>query len=159
MLRHLTAEQRAFGAPASLGYPRDDLVDLLGHEFADRDVVEEEQRLRALRGDVVDRHRDAVDTDRVATVREPGDERLRADAVGGRDQQRISETLPVDREEPAEATDVAHDLGPERRADVCLDELDRLLARGDVDARVRVGQFPLVRIHARSAELGIVPET
>ena len=66
MLRHLAAEQRAAGAvrqPSAT--PATMLVDLLGHERADRDVVEEEQRLRALRRDVVDRHRDAVDADGV----------------------------------------------------------------------------------------------
>ena len=71
---------------------------------------------------------------------EPGDQRLRADAVGRRHEQRIAVALPVDREQPAEPADVADDLGPERRADVRLDELDGLLARRDVDARVGVGQ-------------------
>ena len=60
--------------------------------------------------------------------------RLRADTVGGRDEQRVAVAELADREEPAEPADVADDLGPERRADVVLDELDRLLARGDVDA-------------------------
>ena len=81
---------------AAVGDAGDDLVDLLGHEPADRDVVEEEQRLGALHRDVVDRHRDAVDADRVAAVREPGDQRLRADAVGRRHEQRIAVPLPVD---------------------------------------------------------------
>ena len=72
MLRHLAAEQRAPRLAAALGDTGDELVDLLGDELADRDVVEEEQRLRALRGDVVDRHRDAVDADRVAAVRRAG---------------------------------------------------------------------------------------
>ena len=57
---------------AAFGDTGDELVDLLGHERADRDVVEEEQRLGALGGDVVDRHRDAVDADRVAAVRRAG---------------------------------------------------------------------------------------
>ena len=125
--RRRAARSRAWRQPSAT--PRDDLVDLVGHELADRDVVEEEQRLGALRGDVVDRHRDAVDADRVAAVGDAGDQRLRADAVGRRDEQRIAVALPVEREQPAEAADVADDLGPERRADVRLDELDRLLAR------------------------------
>ena len=47
----------------------------------------------------------------------------------------------VEREQPAEATDVADDLRPERGADVLLDELDGLLAGRDVDAGVRIGQW------------------
>src|SRR4030095_7188659 len=38
-----------------------DLADLLRHELAHRDVVEEEQGLGAVRGDVVDGHRNTVD--------------------------------------------------------------------------------------------------
>ena len=65
VLRHLAADERAAGLPAALGDTGDDLVDRLGHELADRHVVEEEERLGTLRRDVVDRHRDAVDADRV----------------------------------------------------------------------------------------------
>ena len=75
---------------ATVGDTGDDLVDLFGHEPADRDVVEEEQRFGALHRDVVDRHRDAVDADGVVAVREPGDQRLRADAVGRRHEQRVA---------------------------------------------------------------------
>ena len=46
----------------------DDLVDHLGDELADRDVVEEEERLGALHRDVVDRHRDEVDADGVVAA-------------------------------------------------------------------------------------------
>ncbi len=158
VLRHLAAEQRAARAPAALGHARDHLLDLFGDELADRDVVEEEQRLGALRRDVVDRHRDAVDPDRVAPVGEPRDQRLRADAVGRRHEQRIAEALPVDGEQAAEPADVADDLGPERRADVRLDELDRLLARGDVDARAGIGQLAVGWAHARSAGAAAEPE-
>ena len=69
------------------------VVDDLRDELADRDVVEEEQRLGALRGDVVDRHRDAVDADRVVPAGEPGDHRLRADAVGRRHEHRVVASL------------------------------------------------------------------
>ena len=120
--------------------PGDDVVDDLGHELADRDVVEEEERLRALHRDVVDRPRDEVDADRVVATGEPGDERLRAHAVGRRHEDRLAQVAWLEREQPAEAADVAHHLGPERRAHVLLDELDRALAGGDVDAGAGVRQ-------------------
>ena len=78
VLGHLAAEQRAPGLPAAVRDAADDLVDRLGHELADRDVVEEEERLGALHRDVVDRHRDEVDADRVVATGDPGDHRLRA---------------------------------------------------------------------------------
>ncbi|GIU89632.1 MAG: hypothetical protein KatS3mg010_0731 [Acidimicrobiia bacterium] len=157
VLRHLAAEQRAARLAAALGDPGDELVDLLRNELADRDVVEEEQRLGTLRGDVVDRHGDAVDADRRAPVREPRHERLRADAVGRRHEQRVAVGLPVDREQPAEPADVAHHLGPERRPHVGLDHLDGLLAGRDVDARARVREpiLAVAPVHVRST----VPET
>ena len=54
------------------------------------------------------------------------------------DEQRVAVPQPAEREEPAEAADVADHLGPERRAHVRLDQLDRLLAGRDVDAGVGV---------------------
>ena len=150
VLRHLATEQGAARLAAALGHARDELVDLLGHERADRDVVEEEQGLGALSGDVVDRHRDAVDADRVAPAREPCDQRLGADAVGRRDEQGVAVALPVDGEQSAEAADVADDFGAEGRPHVLLDELDGLLARRDVDARGGVGEPLVVALtHAR----------
>ena len=58
--------------PAAVGDARDELLDLVGVELADRDVVEEEQRLGALAHDVVDAHRDEVDADGVEAAGRPG---------------------------------------------------------------------------------------
>jgi len=134
VLRHLAPEQRAAGLPAPSGDARDELVDQVGDELTDRDVVEEEQRLGAVRGDVVDRHRDAVDADGVVTPELAGQERLGADAVGRRHQHRVLVAIAIEREQPAEAADVTDDLTPERLAHAVLDALDRLLPRADRDA-------------------------
>ena len=141
MLGHLSAEQRAPGRSAALRDTEDDLVDLLGHELPDRDVVEEEQRLGAAGRDVVDAHGHDVETDRVEATDLGGDEALRADTVGRRDEQRLPVREPAEGEEAAEPTDVADDLRAERRPDVLLDQLDGLLAGRDVDTRVGVGEL------------------
>ena len=65
MLGHLAAHQCATGLAAAVGHALDQLLDVVGVELADRDVVEEEQRLGALAHDVVDAHRHEVDADRV----------------------------------------------------------------------------------------------
>ena len=119
----------------------DDLVDDLGHELADRDVVEEEQRLGALHRDVVDRHRDAVDADRVVATGEAGDAatscrrrrstRRAAGRSNGRGSNANSPPNP-----PMSPTTSGRNV--ERTC--CLDQLDGLLARRDVDARVGVGE-------------------
>ena len=63
MLGHLAADEGAAGLAAALGHAFDELLDVIGIELADRDVVEEEERLGALAHDVVDAHGDEVDAD------------------------------------------------------------------------------------------------
>ena len=140
VLGHLAADQRAAGLAAAVGHALDELLDVVGVELAHRDVVEEEQRLGALADDVVDAHRHEVDADGVEPAGGLGDERLGADAVGGRHQHRVRVAVLREREQPAEAADVADDLGPEGGADLRLDALDRLLAGGDADAGVLVAR-------------------
>ena len=72
VLGHLAADERAAGLAAALGHALDELLDVVGVELADRDVVEEEQRLGALADEVVDAHGDEVDADGVEAARRPG---------------------------------------------------------------------------------------
>ena len=146
VLGHLAADQRAAGLAAAVGHALDELLDVVGVELADRDVVEEEQRLGALAHEVVDAHRHQVDADRVEAAGGLGDQRLRADAVGGRHEHGVAVAVLREREQPAEAPDVTDDLGPEGRAHLRLDALDRLLAGSDADpgilvARAQPGPF------------------
>src|SRR5262249_60362894 len=60
--------------------------------------------------------------------------------LGSATHPRPADTLAGERERRAEAAAVADPLGTERRPDVLLDELDRLLAGGGVDAGVGVGE-------------------
>ena len=139
VLGHLAADQRAAGLAAALGHALDQLLDVVGVELADRDVVEEEQRLGALAHEVVDAHGHEVDADGVEPAGGLGDQRLGADAVGGRHQHRVAVAVVGEAEQPAEPADVADDLGPEGGAHLVLDALDGFLAGGDVDARGLVG--------------------
>ena len=117
VLGHLAADQRAAGLPAALGHALDQLLDVVGVELADGDVVEEEERLGALAHQVVDAHGHEVDADRVEAAGRLGDERLGADPVGGGDEHRVAVAVPREREQAAEPADVADDLGPEGGAD------------------------------------------
>ena len=71
MLGHLAADERAARLLAALHHAAHELLDVRWIELADRDVVEEEQRLGALAHEVVDAHRDEVDPDRVEASRLP----------------------------------------------------------------------------------------
>ena len=61
-------------------------------ELARRQVVEEEQRRRALHGDVVDAVVDQVLADRVVNAQLKGDLQLGAHAIGARHQHRVGDT-------------------------------------------------------------------
>ena len=129
-------------AAAGVAAAGGDAPDELGHadrvEPADRDVVEEGERLGAGAHDVVGAHRDEVDADRVEPADGGGDGRLRADAVGRGDEQRLA-VARRDGERAAEPAEAADDLRPPGRLDVRAHELDRPLAGGDVDPGGRVG--------------------
>ena len=65
VLGGLAAEQHALRLQAALVDAGDDVGDLLGHDLADHQVVEEEERHGAAGRDVVDAHRHEVDADGV----------------------------------------------------------------------------------------------
>jgi hypothetical protein len=107
---------------------------LVGIELAGGEIVEEEQRLGALHDEVVDAHGDEVDADRVVDAGVDGDLQLGADAVIGRDQDRVGEAGGLEVEQAAEAADLAIGAGPAGGAHQRLDLLDHQVAGIDVDA-------------------------
>ncbi len=138
-LGRLAADQRAAGLLAARG-------DALDHQRRGGDVeppageiVEEEQRLRALHEDVVGAHRDQVDADGVVPVERERELELGADAVGAGDQHRLAEAL-ADLDQRAEAADAGEHLGAHRPLGERLDALDQRVAGVDVDARLAVRQ-------------------
>ena len=91
VLGGLAAEQHALGSAAALVHAAHDLGDALGHDLADDQVVQEEQRRRAARRHVVDAHRHQVDADGVEPVHGPRDLDLGADPIRARDEHRVLE--------------------------------------------------------------------
>ena len=132
------------GAPASLGHAFHDRRHALGHDLADRQVVQEEQRLGAGAHDVVGAHRDQVDADRVQPTGHPRDLELRADAVGGGGEQ---PPLP-DAEQSREPADLVGHLGPPRARGQVGDQRDGLRGGLGVDAG------PAVRVAHRAVHGG-----
>ena len=145
VLGGLAAEEDALGAHAALVHAGDDVGDLLGHDLADHEVVEEEQRDGAAGGDVVDAHRDEVDADGGESADTAGDLDLGAHAVGAGHQYGVLEARQAHgAAEPAEA---AEDERVLRALQPLLHELDGEVARLDVDAGLLVRE-PLVLRHA-----------
>ena len=112
--RGLAADQRAAGFPAAFGDARNDRGGGLGIELAAGEIVEEEQRLGALHHEVVDRHRHEVDADAGVQAGFDRDLDLGADAVGGRDQDRVLEAGGLEVEQPAEPADFGVGARPGR---------------------------------------------
>jgi hypothetical protein len=133
VLGGLAAQQRAPGQAAALGDAGDDLLDLLGHELADGQVVLQEQRLGAADHEVVDDHRDQVAADGVVAVGGLRDGELGAHAVGGGREHRLAVPARAQREEPREAPDAAEHLGPGRGRGERLEPVDGPVAGLDVD--------------------------
>ena len=120
--------------------PFDDLGADLRVEPAAGEIVEEEQWLRPLDHEVVDRHRDEVDADRGVPAGIGRDLRLGADAVRRRHQDRVLETGTAEVEGAAKAADFGIGAGAGGGAYQRFDELDHAVAGVDIDAGLRVGE-------------------
>ena len=132
-LRGLAAEQRAAVVVAGLREALDDLLRDVRRQPAGREVIEKEQRRRALHEDVVDAVIDEIGADGAVPVRHERDLELGADAVGARHEHRLLERGGVELEQAAERSDVGQDAGRERGFGQTLDAADGFVARIDVD--------------------------
>jgi hypothetical protein len=139
VLGHLAADERAAGLAAPLGHPLDQLLDVVGVEVTDGDVVEEQQGLGPLAHQVVHAHGHQVDADRREPARGLRDQRFGAHPVGRSDEHGLAVAVRGEGEQPTEAADVTDDLGAEGGAHLVLDARDGFLSGGDVDPGRRVG--------------------
>ena len=139
--RRLAADQRA----ARLAARR---RDARHHRGADRrielaagEIVEKEQRLSALHHEVVDRHGDEIDADRVVAGGFDRDLDLGAHAVGRGNQDRIGEAGGLEIEQAAKAADFGVGAGARRPAHQRLDQFHHAIAGIDIDAGGRVARL------------------
>ncbi|CAB0887313.1 hypothetical protein FRC0406_02007 [Corynebacterium diphtheriae] len=101
-------EQCATSLDAALGDAGHDLCHVLWHNFADCDVVLEEQWFRATDNEVIHAHCHQVDTDGVVLVHSLGDSQLGAHAVGTCCEQRL--TVLAECEQSGESAEAATNL-------------------------------------------------
>ena len=137
-LRGLAAEQRAAVLAARAGEPLDDLDRDVRVEPAGRQVVEEEQRLRALDEDVVDAVIDEVDADSAVHAGHERDAQLGAHAVGAGDEHRDPRCRRRRGGTGRRRTDLGQHAGRECPARQRSDPAHDLVARVDVDAGLLV---------------------
>ncbi len=145
----LAAHQRRASLPAALGDAGHHARGGRHVELAGGEIVQEQQRLGALRQEVVDAHGDQVDPDSVDQPGLDGDHQLGADAVRGRDQQRIVVAGGLQVEQRPEAAQRRIGARPARGLRQRLDRFDERIARVDVDAGLGVGQAVSTVGHGR----------
>ena len=147
-LRRLAAEERRAVLAACARDALDHALDHAGLDFPGRDVVEEEERRRALDEDVVDAVVDEVGAAGVVPAHLDRHLELGPDAVRRGDEHRLAVLREIRAKEAAESADVAEDPGRERRADRRLRASERRGFGVDVDAGVGVA--------GRRQEIGII---
>ena len=136
----LAADQRAAGFAAALGDAGNDGGGGLRIELAAGKIIQKEQRLGALHHEIVDRHRHQIDADAAVQAGLDRDLDLGADAIGGRDQNRVLEARGLQIEQAAEPADFGVGAGARGGANHRLDQIDQTIAGIDIDARIRVSE-------------------
>ena len=128
----------------------------LGHDWWVEDagchVIQEEERLRPRRQHVVHAVVDEVRANLAVTARAGRQQDLGADTVGARHQDGLPVTMSVEREQAAEGAHAGEHFGALGRCRQRLDQLDRPVARLDVDAGIAVSRH---RATVSSANLSI----
>ena len=101
-LRGLAADQGAPRLPAALRHAFDHACPDLGIELSTGEIVQEKQRFRPLHDEIVDRHGDEIDADRMMRAGFNRDLELGPDTVGRGHQDRIGEAQALEVEQGAE---------------------------------------------------------
>ena len=133
-LRRFASDQRAAVGAAGFGYAADHGLGDFVVQLADGQVVQKEQRRRALDGNVVHTVVDQVGADGVVHSQGKRHLQLGADAVGARNQDRVGVLRDVQAEEAAKPANLAQHLLVEGFLRKILDAL--------------LGAVPLRKIHS-----------
>ncbi len=137
-LRGLAADQRASVGAASARDAGDHCGRDVGIQFADREIIQEEQRQRALHGDVVDAVVHQILADGVVAAGEERDLQLGAHAVGRTHQHGLAESGQLER--GAERADIGQHAARESAARELLDGGYGAIGFIDIDAGVAVAK-------------------
>ena len=86
MLRRFAADQRTTRFTATRSDAAHHRCGDINIELTANKIIQEKKRLRALSQDIVHAHGDEIDADGIVNPRHRGNFKLRANAIGGRDQ-------------------------------------------------------------------------
>ena len=129
-----TADQSATGLTTTFGHAGHDGLDHSGLVLADGHVIKEQQRFGALSQNVVDAHRNGVDTHRVVDAHLERQFQFRTHAVGAAHQNRVTVAKASEVEHAAESSDAAHAAGTVGRFYMLLDAAHYFISCFEVNA-------------------------
>ena len=136
-LRRFAANQSAARRPAAVGNPLHQRFQIARRRLAERDVVQKEQRAGAPREDVVDIQGHQIAADRLKAAQLGGDFQLGADAVGAGYQHRLSHAAQL--VQPGETAGGVHHFRAVRGGGDALDAVFQRLHPAQIDAGGAVG--------------------
>jgi hypothetical protein len=136
----LAADECAAGLAAAFGDARNDLGRHPRLQLPGGEIIQEEERLRALGQDIVNAHRYEIDANGIVTTGGEGQHQLGADAIRSRDEHRILEARRLQIEQAAESAQRSIGAGAARRGRHRLDRLDQRFACVDVHTGVAIGE-------------------
>ena len=132
------ADQRAVGLMAGARHAFDELLDDVGIDAAQGQIIEKKQRLGAQRENVVDAVIDQIGAHGGVHAHGRGNLELGADAVGAGDQHGLAPALDVERKEGAEGADAAEDAAREGARGHAANPFLGLFGAGDIHAGIGV---------------------
>ena len=127
--------------PAALRNSRNNSGSEIRFDLAHGQIIEKEQGGRTMAYQVVDAHRDKIDTDAGDVVGLDGDAQLGANSIGSGYQDRVCKTRLLEVEEPCESADLGNRSGPSRFRSEGSNVVGQGVPGLDIDSCVLVGQW------------------
>lgn len=136
-----SADERAVGGFTGGLHAGNKLVEDFGVEFAKADVIQEEQRLRAHDGDVIDAMVHDVLADAFVIARFKSELQFRANAIDGGNEHRLFDLHFRQIKQPAESTDSGENFRTAGGLEGFFQSVFHGIALGDIDSGFSVGRW------------------
>ena len=137
----LATDKRGPGLLAASGDSADDGGCDVDIQVPTSEIVKEEQRLGSLHDNIVDAHRDEIDTNRIVAIQVPREHEFGADTVGARYEYRFAVAISRQGKQAAKSAKTGHDLRAAGSLHQRLDAIDERIARIDIDTGIFVRQW------------------
>ena len=135
-----TANERAAGFLTARSDTGDHVCRDIGFEMTGCKVIEEEERLSALRQNIVHTHGDEIDADCAVMIGFLSEKKLGPHAVCTRDQHGIFKATGFEVKEAAKPAKIGRNAGALRRGGQRFDAVNQRISRIDINAGLLIGK-------------------